>query len=156
MVEFLQGPTLKTSRRPRRRYAEAQVRLPDGRVKWVTLYLAQDDNGENARTQIELGVMYWAEHPEERTMGESMVERVARALCVADGRDPDGPTNDVYVPGDPDAIFPWAGYRRQARAAIAATLTPQEAARIAMLLEREAKDVADVRLARMIEEAFRS
>jgi hypothetical protein len=49
-----------------------------------------------------------------------MIERVARALCQADGHDPDGPTCDIFVPGDPDAGLPWAGYRKQARAAIEA------------------------------------
>ncbi len=47
-----------------------------------------------------------------------ITEKVARALCVADGHDPDGPTADVYVPDDPVAHMPWAGYRSAASAAI--------------------------------------
>lgn len=46
-------------------------------------------------------------------------EKVARAMCIAAGHEPDDPTHDIHIPGDPDAIFPWAGYRGQARAAIA-------------------------------------
>lgn len=45
-------------------------------------------------------------------------ERVARAICVAAGHDPDQAC-DIHVPGDPDAGTAWAGYRPAARAAIA-------------------------------------
>lgn len=53
-----------------------------------------------------------------------MVERVARAICVARGHNPDGPTCDVFIPGDPDACMPWAGFRKEARAAIEAMREP--------------------------------
>lgn len=56
----------------------------------------------------------------------TMIERVARALCVAAGHDPDR-THDIYVEGDPDAGVAWAGYRREARAAIEAMREPTEA-----------------------------
>ena len=56
-----------------------------------------------------------------------MIEKVARALCVAAGHDPDGPTCDVYSPSDPHIGEPWAGYRREARAAIAAMREPTPA-----------------------------
>jgi hypothetical protein len=52
----------------------------------------------------------------------SLVEHVARAICKARGFDPDGPTCDIYVEGDPVAGIPWAGYRREAKSAIRATL----------------------------------
>ena len=48
------------------------------------------------------------------------LERVARAICEADGYDPDGPVMDIYIQDDPDAGRPWAGYRKHAQAAIAA------------------------------------
>jgi hypothetical protein len=51
---------------------------------------------------------------------KALIERIARAICVADGHNPNGPTCDVWVPGDPDACYPWAGYRNHARAAIEA------------------------------------
>jgi hypothetical protein len=51
---------------------------------------------------------------------ERLIEAVARVLCVAAGLDPDSPTFDIYVPGDPVAGIPWAGYRPDARNAIAA------------------------------------
>jgi hypothetical protein len=58
---------------------------------------------------------------EESAMGdERLIEAVARVLCVAAGLDPDSPTFDIYVPGDPVAGIPWAGYRPDARNAIAA------------------------------------
>ncbi len=56
----------------------------------------------------------------------NMIERVARALCITAGHNPDGPACDVYIQGDPDAIYPWAGYRREARAAIEAMREPAE------------------------------
>lgn len=49
-----------------------------------------------------------------------LVETLARALCVVAGHDPHGPTCDIYVPDDPHAGIPWAGYRRDARAIVAA------------------------------------
>lgn len=55
-----------------------------------------------------------------------MIERVARAICVAMGHDPDGPSSDVYVEGDPDAGTSWAGYRNAARAAIEAMREPTD------------------------------
>lgn len=51
---------------------------------------------------------------------ERLIEAVARALCVAAGNDPDSPICDIYVPDDPHAGIPWAGYRNDARAALAA------------------------------------
>lgn len=56
---------------------------------------------------------------------ESMVERVARAICKADGHDP-GVVCDINVLGDPDAGAAWAGYRKHARAAIEAMKEPTE------------------------------
>lgn len=56
----------------------------------------------------------------------TMVERVARALCVAAGHDPDSPTCDVFSLDDPDCIYPWAGFRAQARAAIEAMREPTD------------------------------
>lgn len=50
---------------------------------------------------------------------EDEVEAVARAICALE-HDPDGPTSDIYIPDDPDAIYVWAGFRPHARAAIAA------------------------------------
>lgn len=50
---------------------------------------------------------------------EASVEAVARALCEAAGHDPDGPTMDIYVPNDPVAHMPWAGYRPETRAVLA-------------------------------------
>lgn len=52
----------------------------------------------------------------------TMVERVARAICAADGHDPDGPPIDEY----PSAIYPWAVYRNLAKAAIEAMREPSE------------------------------
>lgn len=49
----------------------------------------------------------------------TMLEKMCRAMCVADGHDPDV-TCDIYVPGDPDAGKTWAGYRNLARAALQA------------------------------------
>lgn len=58
-------------------------------------------------------------------MNESMIERVARALCIADGRDPDedwrvGPTGlfaEVHIkPGEEQR---WRTYVRKVRAAFA-------------------------------------
>lgn len=73
----------------------------------------------------------------------TMVERVARAICIAAGHDPDGPTCDIFVPGDPYAHLPWAGFRRQARAAIEALRTPTpemvEAGDLAMVGLKSAK-----------------
>ena len=59
-------------------------------------------------------------------MTNPMIERVARALCVADGYSPDS-TCDAGVDGDPDAIYTWAGYRPMAMAAIAAMREPTAA-----------------------------
>ena len=46
----------------------------------------------------------------KRWRGESLakpapeqIKQLARELCIADGHDPDGPTCDIYVEGDPDA-----------------------------------------------------
>lgn len=52
-----------------------------------------------------------------------MVRRLARVLCQADGFEPDA-TNDVYIIGDPDAGYAWAGYRATARALINAMREP--------------------------------
>ncbi len=54
----------------------------------------------------------------------NMLETIARIICVAAGHDPDGPTCDIYVPGDPHAGIPWAGYREHARAVLTALETP--------------------------------
>jgi len=32
---------------------------------------------------------------------DQLIETMARAICVALGHDPDGPTCDVYSPSDP-------------------------------------------------------
>jgi hypothetical protein len=48
-------------------------------------------------------------------MTDSMVERVARALCVVNAKDPDWP-----IAGTPY----WKAYEREARAAIEAMLPP--------------------------------
>ena len=56
----------------------------------------------------------------------SIIERVARAICVAAGHDPDM-THDIHVPGDPVAGHAWAGYRSMARAAIEAMREPTDA-----------------------------
>lgn len=50
----------------------------------------------------------------------NMIERVAQAIYLELGYDPHGPTMDVYIPDDPVAHLPWAGFRHVARAAIAA------------------------------------
>lgn len=61
------------------------------------------------------------------------LERAARAACRAAGHDPDGPTMDIYVPGDPDAGSPWASYRNIARAVLMAVsdITTSDLGRIA-------------------------
>lgn len=58
---------------------------------------------------------------------ESMLERAARAACVADGHNPDGPTCDIYIHDDPDAGKPWASYRSIARAVLMAVRVPSGA-----------------------------
>ena len=52
-------------------------------------------------------------------MDEDAIEAVARLICEAAGFDPDNPTCDIYVYGDPDAGKPWAGFRPHARNVIA-------------------------------------
>lgn len=56
-----------------------------------------------------------------------MLEKAARAACVADGHNPDGPTCDIYIHDDPDAGKPWASYRNVARAVLLAIREPDEA-----------------------------
>lgn len=63
---------------------------------------------------------------------EDEVKAVARAICALE-HDPDGPTSDIYIPDDPDAIYVWAGFRPHARAAIAAmrpTLSEEDRAQL--------------------------
>lgn len=71
-------------------------------------------------------VRYTVSHDETKS-GDSMIERVARALCAADGKDPDadwrrsddnGPILDV-IDDDPEN---WRFYVKTARAAIEAML----------------------------------
>ncbi|ASQ11852.1 hypothetical protein CDO22_17820 [Sinorhizobium meliloti] len=52
----------------------------------------------------------------------TMVERVARALCVNEGENPDSPT-----PHNPHVDFVWQYYRGPARAAIEAMMEPTDA-----------------------------
>lgn len=59
-------------------------------------------------------------------MAESMIERVARALCVARGVDPDTEqlfdfSDDMSKPQPDIACAAWRGYERAARAAIEET-----------------------------------
>lgn len=62
----------------------------------------------------------------------TMLERVARALCVADGFDPDedwrqvpgGPFAEVAIPDEERPR--WTRYRNAARAAITALMEPDE------------------------------
>lgn len=49
-----------------------------------------------------------------------MVERVARAICVARGRDPDGRTGFVCDSSPPHYVKHWETARGEARAAIEA------------------------------------
>jgi hypothetical protein len=51
-------------------------------------------------------------------MSESMIDRVARALCLANGEDPDKPSGVFGVW--------WKSYRDEARAAIEAMREPTE------------------------------
>jgi len=53
-----------------------------------------------------------------------MVERVARAMCVADGCNPDALPNEDYADG---SEVLWMTYGTMARAAIAAMREPTEA-----------------------------
>ena len=70
-----------------------------------------------------------------------MIEKMARAMCEANGFDPDGPTQDIYVEGDPHAGKPWAGYRRAARAALSALQEPTDA-----MVEAGGKALIDSRM----------
>lgn len=58
------------------------------------------------------------------------IERAARALCALAGVDPNS-TCDVHMPGDPDAIFAWAGFRPQVRTVLQAIREPSEAMMVA-------------------------
>jgi hypothetical protein len=60
-------------------------------------------------------------------MSDTMIDRIARSLCVSAGDNPDGATCDVYVPGDPDAGKVWASYRASARAVLVAMRQPTSA-----------------------------
>ena len=55
-------------------------------------------------------------------MTANMVERVARAICLADGEDPDERCEDWM-----QEFSGWRGYVESARAAIAAMREPTEA-----------------------------
>ena len=55
-----------------------------------------------------------------------MIERVAKALCVADGFDPDGLIAYAKA-GRPEAVEDWKQYQRRARAAIKAMREPTRA-----------------------------
>jgi hypothetical protein len=63
-------------------------------------------------------------------MSESMIERVARAICRANGRDPDrlepgdAPGIDGQLPNGDPAHFVWKHYMDEARAAIEAMRSP--------------------------------
>ena len=57
----------------------------------------------------------------------TMLEKMARAMCAADGHDPNGPTCDIYFHDDPDAGKPWASYRAGLRAALLAIREPSNA-----------------------------
>lgn len=60
--------------------------------------------------------------PFKQPPSEDMVKLVARAMCISSGVNPDNPVCDIYIEGDPDAGYPWASYRRQAKAAIEAIM----------------------------------
>jgi hypothetical protein len=65
-------------------------------------------------------------------MSESMIERVARAICRANGRDPDrlepgdAPGIDGQLPNGDPAHFVWKHYMDEARAAIEALREPTD------------------------------
>ena len=43
-------------------------------------------------------------------------EKIARIICRAAGADLDGPICDIFVPDDPECIYPWAIFRKDADA----------------------------------------
>lgn len=45
----------------------------------------------------------------------SEVKAMAIKLCREAGHDPYSPTSDIYCPDDPDCIYPFAGWRHEAR-----------------------------------------
>ena len=57
-------------------------------------------------------------------MGNDRIERVARALCKADGNDPNArvPTGRMVPTGErgPDFYFAWTDYEKEARRFLAA------------------------------------
>jgi hypothetical protein len=57
-----------------------------------------------------------------------LINPTAKAMCAADGRDLYSPTMDIYVEGDPDAIYPWASYRFSACKALHAAMQELETA----------------------------
>lgn len=63
------------------------------------------------------------------TVTDDMVERVARALCTADGKDPDADFRNVgeYIKLSVATDKPqnWRTYARKAKAALEAALNPQ-------------------------------
>jgi hypothetical protein len=61
-------------------------------------------------------------------MTETMIERVARAICVASGLDPDRPfSSSNYSKETEPQEFAWHEYLPEARAAINAMREPTEA-----------------------------
>lgn len=60
-------------------------------------------------------------------MREDMVEKVARRLAIADGKDPDAPAFARFPGGNPEGLCWRDEYTRPARAAIEAMREPNEA-----------------------------
>lgn len=83
----------------------------------------------------------------------SVVERVARAIDVADGRDPDAPANIRYPGGYPEGVS-WKKQIPRARAAIEAMREPTDEMELAGWGAIPSADATDIWQA-MIDAALR-